>query len=67
MVEVVDQQLALAHQIPAAQDIFQIGAPSLADCGLTLLLGLLPVTVLELAKIVRRRLIASGVPQAPAG
>lgn len=54
------------HHIPAIQDIFQISALSLADCGLTLLLGLLPVTVLELAKIVRR-LIASGVPQAPAG
>jgi len=49
------------HHIPATQDIFQIGALSLADCGLTLLLGLLPVTVLELAKIVRRRLITSGV------
>jgi Ca2+-transporting ATPase len=53
-------QIAL-HHIPATQDIFQIGALSLADCGLTLLLGLLPVTVLELAKIVRRRLIVSGV------
>ncbi|HET7687869.1 MAG TPA: cation-translocating P-type ATPase [Candidatus Macondimonas sp.] len=49
------------HHVPVTQDIFQIGALSLADCGLTLLLGLLPVTVLELAKIVRRRLTPSGV------
>jgi Ca2+-transporting ATPase len=55
------------HYIPAAQDIFQISALSLADCGLTLLLGLLPVTVLELAKIVRRRLTAAGVPHPSEG
>ena len=50
------------HHIPATQTIFQIGALSLADCGLVLALGLLPVTVLELAKLLRRRSTASVEP-----
>ena len=42
------------HHIPAAQEIFEIGALSAADCALTLLIGLCPVTVIELAKLARR-------------
>ncbi|KAB2910427.1 MAG: cation-translocating P-type ATPase [Kofleriaceae bacterium] len=42
------------HHIPAAQALFGIGPISLAECGAALLIGLVPVTVLELAKLVRR-------------
>ena len=42
------------HHIPAAQEIFEIGALSAADCALTLGVALGPVTVIELAKLVRR-------------
>jgi Ca2+-transporting ATPase len=42
------------HHIPAAQEIFEIGALSAADCALTLLIALCPVTVIELAKLARR-------------
>ncbi|MFZ5471549.1 MAG: cation-translocating P-type ATPase [Myxococcota bacterium] len=42
------------HHIPATQALFQIGALSLGDCALTLTLGLIPVTVLELHKLARR-------------
>lgn len=44
------------HHIPATQALFQIGEISLADCGLGLAVGLFPVTVLELSKLVRRAL-----------
>jgi hypothetical protein len=37
-----------------AQEVFEIGALSAADCALTLLVALAPVTVIELAKLVRR-------------
>jgi Ca2+-transporting ATPase len=42
------------HHIPMAQEVFEIGALSAADCALTLLVALAPVTVIELAKLVRR-------------
>jgi Ca2+-transporting ATPase len=43
------------HHIPAAQAVFEIGPLSAADCVLTLLVGLGPVTAIEVGKIVRRR------------
>jgi Ca2+-transporting ATPase len=46
-------QLAI-HHVPWAQALFEIGPMSLADCALGLALALIPVTVLELAKLVRR-------------
>jgi Ca2+-transporting ATPase len=42
------------HHIPAAQTIFEIGPLSGADCALTLLVAMGPVTVIELGKLVRR-------------
>ena len=42
------------HHIPAAQQVFEIGALSMADCVLTLLVALGPVTVIELSKLARR-------------
>jgi Ca2+-transporting ATPase len=44
------------HHIPATQALFQIGALPLADCVLGLVLGLIPVSVLELSKLLRRGL-----------
>ncbi|MEO8179766.1 MAG: cation-translocating P-type ATPase [Deltaproteobacteria bacterium] len=46
-------QLGL-HHIPATQELFQIGALPLADCALSFGLGLVPVSVLELSKLLRR-------------
>ena len=46
-------QLGL-HHIPAAQAIFEIGPLSAADCVLTLLVASVPVTIIELSKLVRR-------------
>ncbi len=43
------------HHIPALEALFEIRDLSLGDCALTILLGLIPVTVLELTKLVRRR------------
>ena len=42
------------HHIPAAQAVFEIGPLSAADCLLTLLVALMPVTVIEVAKLARR-------------
>ena len=42
------------HHIPATQALFQIGDISLADCTLGLVVGLVPVTVIELSKLIRR-------------
>jgi len=42
------------HHIPATQRFFEIGALSLADCALTVLVGLCPVTIIEVLKLVRR-------------
>ena len=46
-------QLAI-HHIPAAQAVFETGPLSAADCVLTLLVALVPVTVIELSKLARR-------------
>lgn len=43
------------HHIPATRSIFRIGAISLSDCILSLVIGLLPVTFVECGKLVRRR------------
>ena len=50
------------HHIPAAQAIFEIGALSAADCVLTLLVALAPVTAIEIAKLVRRWVDEGEVP-----
>ena len=42
------------HHIPAAQAAFEISPLSAADCALTLLAALGPVTVIEVGKLVRR-------------
>ncbi len=46
-------QLAL-HHIPATQALFQIEALTLSDCALALGLGLIPVSILEVSKLLRR-------------
>jgi Ca2+-transporting ATPase len=46
-------QLAIQH-MPVTQAFFEIGTLSLSDCGLTVLAGLCPVTVIELHKLFRR-------------
>jgi P-type Ca2+ transporter type 2C len=43
------------HHIPVAQEVFEIGTLSAADCALTLLVALIPVTVIEVSKLARRR------------
>ena len=42
------------HHIPGAQAVFEIGPLSAADCVLTLLVAMAPVTVIEVAKLARR-------------
>ena len=42
------------HHIPAAQAVFEIRPLSAADCLLTLVVAMGPVTVVEVAKLVRR-------------
>jgi hypothetical protein len=42
------------HHIPVAQATFEIGPLSAADCALTLLVAMVPVTLLEVAKLGRR-------------
>ena len=42
------------HHIPATQAMFQIAPLTAADCVLTLLVASAPVTVIEVAKLVRR-------------
>ena len=42
------------HHIPATQALFQIGSLSLSDCALGVIVGLGPVTLIELSKLVRR-------------
>lgn len=46
-------QLSL-HHLPFTQVLFQIGPISLADCALSFALGLIPVSVIETAKLLRR-------------
>jgi P-type Ca2+ transporter type 2C len=54
-------------QLPWARGVFQLGAVSGAELGLALALGLVPVTVLELVKLLRRsRRIAAREPSAGA-
>ncbi len=43
------------HHIPATQELFRIGALPLADCALAFALGLVPASVLELSKLLRRK------------
>lgn len=50
------------HHIPAAQAVFEIGPLSAADCALTLLVALGPVTVIEVSKLVRRWSARSVIP-----
>jgi P-type Ca2+ transporter type 2C len=42
------------HHIPVAQAVFETVPLSAADCALTVLAGLMPVTAIELSKLVRR-------------
>lgn len=49
-------QIAL-HHIPWTQSLFRISSLSLQECASVLLLGLIPVSVLELAKLARRKKI----------
>ena len=42
------------HHIPLAQTVFEIGPLSAADCALSVLIALGPVTVIELTKLVGR-------------
>lgn len=42
------------HYFEATRRLFQVGSLSLHDCLLSLLLGLIPVTVIEVSKLVRR-------------
>ena len=48
------------HHVPATQALFGIGPLSLADCGLSIALGAIPLAVLELEKVCRRWWFASG-------
>ena len=46
-------QLAI-HHVPFTQELFDLGAISLADCGLSVLLGLIPLGATELFKLLLR-------------
>lgn len=59
-------QLGL-HHIPWSQRIFEIGAVSLSDCALMLLFATIPVTVLELGKLVRPMLARRWAAKSKAG
>lgn len=54
------------HHIPAAQELFGIGPISLADCALSLALGLITVTVIELTKLAGRSFRRAGAPRGTA-
>ena len=43
------------HHIPATQALFGIGALSLADCVLSVLVGFVPFVVIELTKLLNRK------------
>jgi Ca2+-transporting ATPase len=43
------------HHIPATQDLFSIGRLPLFDCALSVVIGAIPLVVLELSKLVRGR------------
>ena len=55
----------LIHQLPATQRLFQVGPISAWGLLLCLAAGLVPVTVLELAKLVRRRSARERATQPP--
>lgn len=42
------------HHIPLTESLFEITPISLKECGVSLLLGLIPVSALELSKIIKR-------------
>jgi Ca2+-transporting ATPase len=42
------------HHIPGTERLFQIGTISMEDCALSVLIGLIPVSVVECTKLVRR-------------
>lgn len=46
-------QIAI-HHIPALQKLFDIEPVTLNQCGAWILLGLIPLTVLEIRKVFRR-------------
>ncbi len=48
-------QLTL-HLLPAARDLFHLALPTAPQAALAVALGLVPVTVIELSKLARRRL-----------
>ena len=52
-------QVAL-HHVPSIQRLFHVAPLTLADCVLSIGLGLVPVTILELTKLVRRALASKG-------
>ncbi len=54
-------QIAI-HHVPLTQELFGLGALSLSDCALSLALGLVPVSVLEGAKLARRFLGRQPLP-----
>ncbi len=53
-------QLAI-HHIPAAERVFGIAPLSLADCAMTIAIGLVPTSVIEVAKLIRRANSPRGV------
>jgi P-type Ca2+ transporter type 2C len=44
------------HHVPVMQELFQISPLSLFDCILSVLMGSVPLLILELTKVVKRRL-----------
>jgi len=50
------------HHIPAAQTLFEIGPLSAGDCLLTLAVALVPVSVIEIGKLVGRRAARGKLP-----
>ncbi|MBI1948987.1 MAG: cation-translocating P-type ATPase [Deltaproteobacteria bacterium] len=52
-------QLAL-HHVPILQHLFGLGALSATECALSFGVGLIPVTVIEVSKLLRRALGTSG-------
>ncbi len=55
------------HHVGWTQSVFQIGALTVADCVSVMLLGLVPVTVLELVKLGRARFAATAHPKVQHG
>jgi Ca2+-transporting ATPase len=57
-------QLAL-HHTPVTQRLFDLGSLSAGDCALSVLVGLIPVTLLELWKLARRAVQGAGSVAGP--